>query len=510
MHRQPDARRRPRGLFLVYFAAVLAVSCLLAHFKLLWFDELMTLYVARRPSLTALWACLCDGPDPAPPLHLLAVRLSIGLLGETNLAIRLPAILGFLLMIVCLKSLASKDLSPSASWVAAILPLATYGFAYAYEARAYGLWMGLTALALLLWREATEGGPWSKAACLGLGITLAAGVSTHWYSVLLVVPLGLGELERTWRTRKVSPWVWVAFAAGFIPLLFYGPLLANGRQYSGNFWAKPTWTAIPLTYASLLRWPGAIGVVGLFGWMIVKSWGCRNQEIRSSKPPQVVPRHLVVAATVFILLPLAEVALAKIMHGGYTVRYALPSLVGMAWLVAFGVGHLESRGILKARSVAIVLLVGAVILNGQSVTRSRDLYGWTSPLPEIPEVLVDLPDDHLPLVVAEATRFLPMAHYRMDSRLGREIVYFPHEIPTEDTLWISMRKLRPLVDHQILDLDDFVVANPHFYFLETTLDHFRRGLEARGAQVIPRAKSAQSESLFEIFMNPSPSPDSDQ
>ena len=503
-------KRSSSWQFAGLLVGVWSVSLFLAYHKLLWFDELMTLYVARRPSLGDLWATLCDGPDPAPPLHLLAVRWSIDLLGENRIALRIPAMLGFLLMIVSLKLLTNKGLSPSGSWVAAIAPLATYGFVYAFEARAYGLWMGLTALAFWLWSESTAGETWSNLAAVGLAVTLAAAISTHWYAVLLVIPLGLGEVERTLRTGRVAPNVWLALGLGFLPLLFYGPLLANGRQYSGNFWAKPTWDALPTTYGVLLRWPlFMLVVVGLFVLMDKFRPAVVRPLSRIEPSAQSLPRHVFVAAVTLVCLPVAELALARLMHAGYTVRYALPSVVGLALLMASFAQWLDQRGLLKAQICVGILLSGAIGLNVQSVIRTPDYYSWTTRRPPFPAILDGLPTDSLPLVITDATRFLPLAYYYGDNGLGRSIVYLPHLNPEQDTLWISMRKLRPIVDLSIVDLEQFLREQPRFYLVEGKIPYLREAIETGGAKVVIRTQVGD-ESLYEVTRNTLSRSDADQ
>jgi hypothetical protein len=112
--------------------------CLLAGFfsvwawtsslaKPLWFDEL--------PGLSAS---------------------SIDLLGYSAFAARLPAFLGMLVFLVCLFVFVSRRLSPSYGVLAALLILCTPVTSFAWEARPYGVILGLTGLAMLLYQHRTE------------------------------------------------------------------------------------------------------------------------------------------------------------------------------------------------------------------------------------------------------------------------------------------------------------------------------------------------------------------
>ena len=55
-------------LLLVY----LAITGVLAHYRLFWNDELFTVYIARIPSVSGIWAFLATGVEQTPPtFHLL-------------------------------------------------------------------------------------------------------------------------------------------------------------------------------------------------------------------------------------------------------------------------------------------------------------------------------------------------------------------------------------------------------------------------------------------------------
>ena len=69
--------------------------------KLLWHDEFFTLHVSRLP-LSNLWAAFATPSDQTPPLFHLVTRAFTWLLGDRLIAIRLPAMLGFLLAMLCL------------------------------------------------------------------------------------------------------------------------------------------------------------------------------------------------------------------------------------------------------------------------------------------------------------------------------------------------------------------------------------------------------------------------
>ena len=92
-----------RDFFLISFSILfISVTSLHALSKPLWYDELFTLYMSRLPSMEAIWSALKDGADLNPPLLYMATRTTHALLGDGPVATRLPALLGFLIMLLCL------------------------------------------------------------------------------------------------------------------------------------------------------------------------------------------------------------------------------------------------------------------------------------------------------------------------------------------------------------------------------------------------------------------------
>src|SRR4029077_19684334 len=97
--------------------------------------------------------------------------------GEHPWALRLPAILGFLLMMLCIYRFVAKRTSPVYGLVAMVMPLVTAAHEYAYEASGYGLLLGFAAFAILCWQQAGEDGL-RTAAVLGLAAGLTAAVAS--------------------------------------------------------------------------------------------------------------------------------------------------------------------------------------------------------------------------------------------------------------------------------------------------------------------------------------------
>src|SRR6185436_3095753 len=113
----------------------LAIASALAWHKLLWNDELFTLYIARLPTNSDIWAFLASGVEQLPPTFHILARMSLNLFGVNPWALRLPEILGIGVMSLCLFVVVSRRSSAAYGLVAMVLPVVTHAFYYATEAR---------------------------------------------------------------------------------------------------------------------------------------------------------------------------------------------------------------------------------------------------------------------------------------------------------------------------------------------------------------------------------------
>src|SRR5215813_14471705 len=148
--------RRRSWVLALFSVTYLAITSALAWHKLLWNDELFTLYIARLPTYADIWSFLASGAEQLPPTFHILARLCMKLFGVNPLALRLPEILGVGVMSLCLFVVVSRRSSAAYGLIAMLLPLVTHVFYYATEARPYGLVLGCAALSLLCWQSAAD------------------------------------------------------------------------------------------------------------------------------------------------------------------------------------------------------------------------------------------------------------------------------------------------------------------------------------------------------------------
>jgi hypothetical protein len=485
---------------IVYFA----VTCHQAATRPLWTDELLTYYLARLPSWADLWAALADGPDASPPLYHVAVRLTYRVLGESELATRLPSILGVWLMATCIFAIVARRCGAALAWAAALLPLTTVAYTYAAEGRPYGLWMGLSALSFLCWQRAAEGGA-RFPVLIALAATQAAAVACHYYAVLVLLALGLGEVARSWGRRKLDPLRGLALTAGLLPLAFLRPLMSNAKALSRNFWSPPTPDLLILFFPWLLERlvPGLVAAAVLYVlWSEVL---LSRPGYRPEPPRAAFHTDELVAAVGFVALPGFALVLALTVTHAFVNRYSLPAIIGVSVLLAALTSRLEQRT-LMARVLALTLGLWAtaeacalsVRASGQRAVLQSDVVTLQQRR-ATEDLVVASHDLHSYL---EAHRYGPAG-------LRSHLVYLVDLADTTDEL--MARKLQPWVaPAQSLRLeaaDEFLDRHDHFLLLSSSTagidPSLRERLRARGARIEP-TEARNRLAVYSVHLPPAP------
>lgn len=445
------------GFSLIY----LLMTCAIASKRMLWNDELFTLYISRLGTIPDILAALSTGADQTPPSFYLLTQGVMKWLGETQLAIRLPEMLGVLVMSLCLYQFVSKRLPALFGFTAMIFPLVTIAYQYAYEARPYGLVLGFSGLALLCWQGATENSRrvwW----LIGLAASGAAATSSHYYAVFLLVPLGMGEIVRSFLRRKIDLPIWLSLGGVVAPLALFFPVIQEAKSYSHHFWAIPEWHLIPGFYYTLM-----IPAIGPIVAAIIVSALWPVEEIsrqQSSIPPSFpFPWHEVAAAIGFLTIPVVAVILGKVVIGGFTYRYALSAVIGFSILWALAVqwnnGGRAILGTCFTLFACVWFMVAAAI---QYKHQIATVTSWSNNY----EFLQSGVDPALPIVVADLHTFMMLTHYA-PSAISSRVVYLadPHTSLRHlghDTLDRGILDLKPWFSVRVEDYGAYVASHDQF------------------------------------------------
>ncbi len=453
-----ESRTIAWGIFTVLYAIP---TVYVAHLKLFWDDEFFTLYLSRTPSWHDLLRALATGADQHPPSFYYLTHLTTTVFGSSHVSVRLPAILGFWLLCICLYEIVRDLATPEWAVVAMFFPLASEFYYYASEARGYGLVCGFAALAMLSWLRSAANQKRAVYVPL-LAVALAAGVASHYYAALVVIALALGEAVRTSYTKKIDWPIWIAFTGAFIPILAFLGTIRSAHGYSGHFWAVPVWSNAIIFYPKEFGL-GAFAVVGTL--IIALSFRViREKQIDESvatwRKPSWSPWQAVAICTL-AALPVPTMLLAKVVTHGFTPRYCIFALVGVTILFFYFI----SRFALRRRAATIGIVACVVIFLLQVRQFNSDYKDGREELDEDITALSSLPN--APIAVMEVSVAHRLSYYaprQLASRVvfvadpNSSIAYLGH-----DTVDRGLLDLRPWFPIDIVRADSFLTDNRQFY-----------------------------------------------
>lgn len=455
----------------------------------MWFDELFTFYISRM-DLSKIWAILSSGNEPNPPICYVLTHFSMRMFGENEAAIRLPEVAGFWLMSICVFLFVRHRCSAYAAAAAIFFGLSTKAYVqYAVEARPYGLVLGFCGLAAVCWQYASDGetARVRTLSTIGFCLALMAALCSHYYAVLLLIPFGVGELVRWWKTGRLNITLSAALVASLLPLVLLYPTIKRGSSFittlvktSPNFWAKPTIDSTPLFFIEVL----ATTVVPLLLTAIVvvvfRSLGYDEEENDSATTTSWPPIHETAMVIALVALPAFATVLGRIATGSFIARYALSAVVGCS--LVFGL--LAYKGTYRRQSIvpaaAAFVFFGWFLGNGLHRPRSVA----AQPLPDITSV-----DRNMPIVIADPLLFLKLVYYA-----PREFASRMHYLTDLDSVTkkpdfvpeLALRQLRTWITVPVDDYKPFVANNHRFAVFsspEPTLEWVAAKLTADGHSV---------------------------
>lgn len=400
----PRANRLWIGAFVLFVAAVAAISLFKASHRPFWYDEICTVIVVRQHGFIAQWRALMDGIDMNPiGFHILETPFARAI-PKPELAYRLAPLLGCLLMQVSLFLLVRPIAGCAGAFAAALLPSLTTAMLYFTEARPYGLVLGFTALGIFCWQRASRAGY-----AVAVWACLAAALCCHYYALFGIVSLAAAEVLAWAITRRFRFPIWAAIAASVLPLLAFAPLMHRIHEiYGSHFWAKPTKSFVVTAYGPLLGLGKGLGLA----LAVLLTVALVMLLARARTSGNIGQVHACCAALAFLLLPTFAVVLANAGRGGLTERYMLPTILGFAIGSGVLLGCAGSRIALAVLAVAALLALArhAAGPKPEFDMRAADEHAVVAFLQSKPAARV---------LVSDGLEFLPMAYYAPPSVAGR-------------------------------------------------------------------------------------------
>lgn len=366
----------------------------------LWYDELLTYYIARMPTLGQLLNALRQ-IDLNPPPEYLLVRLSMFLFGNSEAAVRLPSMLAFYGGSMFLFFYLRRKVGDAFACFGVALLWFSDVFYLAAEARSYGLVLLFFSALLLCWDTAVTAER-RTAALWGAGVANACLLVSHGFAPLSLPPFLAAEAVRFLRRRKADYALWAALVLPMAVMAIYIPLY---RDYSGCLFPaafQASLLQIAKFYAHTIKQAG-VGVLLLLG----AAWLTRASVRKVNERPAFGPVEFALFAVLSLNPVLANLALMKT-HGAFWPRYCMTTSAalfgGFAVWIAPRLRFNRNAAYAAAWGLAAISLVVDTILPAIR-GRQQDSIAEIQP--------------GLPLVAASGLTYLEMDHYESATLVSR-------------------------------------------------------------------------------------------
>jgi 4-amino-4-deoxy-L-arabinose transferase-like glycosyltransferase len=338
-------------LFSLFF---LSSSIYVSTKRLLWFDELGTLRIAKLPDLATVWKVQQTFMgDSAPMTYHLIIRAVYILSGRDDLSPRFLSAFAMALAMLIVFDCARRLTNGTYGLIAMVLLGASFLPLYGYEGRPYALVVLFTSMALWLWVHTAED---SKPAAIGFGLCICLAVGMHFNSVLAMVPFGLWEVYH-WRPWRRPSWKFMAGAVGiFVALVPAVQQMRNASGWLTAYWCPPSIHALMAVIGEMF--PSGLLVLAVLGLLAVVA-GTKFAPMEDGER----------LCWLFLSVPFAGFVLAEVATHAFYNRYLIVMLPGVA--VAFGC--MVSRVLNRQATLAFLLfLCGVAIWPELTAVRKPD------------------------------------------------------------------------------------------------------------------------------------------
>jgi 4-amino-4-deoxy-L-arabinose transferase-like glycosyltransferase len=460
MGHSPSNLRR-FSIFIVSVTIIQAVlALLLASHKPMSADELTTLAVAQQRSWSAIWNADFNKADGMPPLYHYIHGIFLRLPLRPEIALRLPSILGFSLLIPSLFAFVGRVSGWRSGFVAACFPLATGAYFFSYEARTYALTLGLTAVALFLWQQAHTRPHRVKYSAI-LALALGAAAAVNYNALYGFFPFFLAEAVSAIRKRQIHWTGFFALLAGLVPYGIYWPIMSRLQKYYGaGFWAKPSLGLIVETVHSWANPDTALSVflfttIGMAVLLLFRKPDVQPET--SSRPASPEEWSVCIG---FCAVPAVVFVVASILRGGMVARYSITFIIGASLLVGYATRFLRTAFL---NVIAVCLLAAFFIVAIQQLHKS------TSPEEAAWRQHSDLKEyvtGDRPIVISDGLTYVQLAYY--SSPKVRSRLYYIDD-PAQalrylhtDTVDLSIPILARYLPLQVMSFKDFTEHHASF------------------------------------------------
>ena len=346
-----------------------------------------------------LWLTVTRLPADEVGLRLLSLVAAVGAVGVFTRAVA---------------RMAGRGVAVVAGLVVATNPFVVQ---YAAEARGYGLALLAVSLAALGLARWLDGEP---RALVLFGVAGAAAGLAHWFAVLVVGGLAVAALVL--RRRQALPLAAVAAAAALPAAGLVAVAVGNGVGASGVWWLSDVGGAVPgLLLESWAGGRGPLLAVSLLAAAVGLAGGFRER------------RDVTLVAACWFAVPVAAVTAMEAVRPVFVDRYLLPSVLGLAVLVALGVYRAPRRLVPAALAVVLAASVWATVAETR-LGPKEDVRGAVA-------AVAAAHRSGEPVVAAARWDALGVDHYARTAHpdLVPDLVLPPASVPSSSTVWVVRR-----------------------------------------------------------------------
>jgi 4-amino-4-deoxy-L-arabinose transferase-like glycosyltransferase len=375
----PNESNRSSLLLAFFLLLTTALSLLWSHARLMWNDEFLSFYSDSVATLHQVLLVQLRHPislDP-PTYHLLS-HLSMDLIGRNAIALRLPALAGFLLFQLCLFFFVRRIAGTRSAVIAAAVPILTASFRYSLEGRPYGLLLGLYALSLLCWQVATQDDNTPRSRLLpltGLTAAIALAITSHYFGVLILIPVSLGELSRTLIRKRLDLGVLTALALGLASVGIILPFQHALMVYRQHYYIKGVnihdisqgYRELFLRYTT---WPIPLQKLTAAIMVVLALTLAIAGYKRFKRRPSTEHAYTWVALSAMALLPFFGYLFGRFVTHTMEVRYVIAALIAFAASFAIVLERKLRSNIFYYTTVALIT-AAALAINISNIQKER-------------------------------------------------------------------------------------------------------------------------------------------
>jgi len=381
-----EGKQQKRGLHvagmplwaIAFLVLTVVVSLAIGHYWLINGDDLLEIWCDRVGSLGQLLHIQRTSPLVIDPFFYHGLTfVGIRLFGVKPFFLRLPSLVGFLVMQVCLFYFVRRIASVQVAVFALAFPMVTGGFIYTVEIRPYGVLLGLFGLAMLSWQTATRREEHRALALVVLALSIAAAINSQYYGVLLMLPLCAGEAVRVWKRRRVDVPMLLSLGAGLAGMVFLLPFMKGAAEFRSHYKADNVpYQSITQTYNFLVLGQSTFSqqanhllaiLLGVLVAFVLWS-SIRERRDKAIRLPEAEFVFLLTLAA----LPIFAYLLGHFVTHAMESRYALGAVLGITGLLSIALVTVLRNRI--ACSLVFALLFAWFTWNGMMGVRAARSY----------------------------------------------------------------------------------------------------------------------------------------